>query len=713
MSNYELDIAREFVQNTDQNLFLTGKAGTGKTTFLKEVIHKIRKKSIVVAPTGVAAINAGGTTIHSMFGLPLKAFVPANDPVDHNLANNLFSLSKHFRYRSEKRNLLRELELVVIDEISMVRADILDAIDYALRFVRRSDQAFGGVQLIVIGDLYQLSPVIKQDIWYQLQPYYRSGYFFDAYSWKKSNPVMIELKHIYRQTNADFIAILNRVRVGNPTEEDIQKLNEKYVAQEEDIPSNHIVLTTHNQKAQQINLTKMRALNTKVMKYKASVKGDFNENAYPVEFVLELKIGAQVMFTRNDSEGGKYFNGKIGEVVDLKKESVKVKFDDGEVIEVEAIQWENYTYKLNPETKEVEQEKLGSFSQFPLRLAWAITIHKSQGLTFENAVLDLGNSFAYGQAYVALSRCVDLQGISLKSKLKLENIKVDQTILRYSEQESQVDYDLRLHAAKEKFAVKVLQKYFDFHPLNLKFEQWQSEIKKRKENDLPPFSYSKIAGEIQDMHNISLKFYGQLDLYARHFISEDDMIPLKSRVQKGVEYYSDRLYKNCISSVTAFYEKIAHTAGMKKIQHSTIDFLAGCWDLMDRLYSVEFYGQSLYQGEQYKRPEEWSKTNLVKAKKKETTAEVSLKLLQGGMGVDEVAALRQLKASTIESHVLSLYKEKKLDIHPFVSKEKLVNILPFFENGKKEETLTDIHRKISFDVSFFELRMVRAYMERQ
>lgn len=714
MSNYEFDIAKEYVKYTQQSLFITGKAGTGKTTFLKQVVQEVEKNFIVVAPTGVAAINAGGSTIHSMFGLPLKAFVPQNDPVDLNIANTPHSLSQHFRYRKEKRSLLQSLELLIIDEISMVRADLLDAVDCALRFVRRSAQPFGGVQLVVIGDLFQLAPVAKPNVWYQLSPYYASPYFFEANSWKQSHPIVIEFKKIYRQQNIQFIEILNRIRAGEVLSEDIEQLNLRYRAKDQTIPEQTIVLTTHNQSASTINRTQMGRLTTKSRVYKAKVQGEFSERSYPVDNDLELKVGAQVMFTRNDAEGGRYFNGKLAKVEKLENNVVTVRCEDHITVEVEPIVWENYSYKLNKETKEIEQEKIGSFAQFPLRLAWAITVHKSQGLTFEAAVLDLGQSFAFGQVYVALSRCRTLDKIWLKSKISQDNIKSDSHVMNFTRQHIwKQPYETHLAKAKQVYESERVKQLFSFSTVISELETVHSDIKKKKIEGLTPLPLRKITEDIKQLQAITIKFHRQIDYYTQHFWSTQDFIPLKNRLAQGIGYYSTEVYKNILDPLLAWYHSLDQLTTSKRTKENVIDLIKNIWDQISALYELTYINQSIYEGSKMDQPQLLQKIERLGISKKESTVDLTFKLYQQGMKIPEIAKVRNLKESTIESHIVKLCTDKKLDLFEFITKSRVVQMLPYFDTDEKDISLAKIKKEASFEVNYFELRLVRIFHQQQ
>nr|MDQ3048002.1 AAA family ATPase [Bacteroidota bacterium] len=397
-----------FINQTNKNVFLTGKAGTGKTTLLRNIVSTTYKKCLIAAPTGIAAINAGGVTIHSLFQLPFGGFIPVKETQTlHNNTklNDPVSLIRHLQMHDNKRKLLRELELLIIDEVSMLRADLLDAIDLVLRHVRRNNLPFGGVQMLFIGDMLQLPPVVKDDEWQVLRPYYNSAYFFDAVVLQKNKPVYIELDKIFRQADQRFVDLLNHLRNNELTRSDFDLLNTFYKPGYKHDPSDgYITLTTHNYKAIELNRRFLDKLQGTSRFFDAQVQDDFNENAFPLERKLELKIGAQVMFVKNDPSGNqKFFNGKIGFVASL-TDDIEVKFNDGSPsVIVSRYEWKNVKYKINEKSKEIEENIAGTFSHYPIKLAWAITVHKSQGLTFDKAIIDIGDAFAPGQVYVALS----------------------------------------------------------------------------------------------------------------------------------------------------------------------------------------------------------------------------------------------------------------------------------------------------------------------
>ncbi|MBU8911350.1 MAG: HRDC domain-containing protein [Desulfobacterales bacterium] len=461
-TNHELQLANDFVQNTDCNIFLTGKAGTGKTTFLHNLHKNTAKRMIITAPTGVAAINAGGVTLHSFFQLPFGPFVPGSDSYEHNK-------QRQFRFSKEKKQIIQSLDLLVIDEISMVRADLLDAVDAALRRHRRNNKPFGGVQLLMIGDLHQLSPVAKRNDWQLIKQYYESVYFFSSNALALTELLTIELKHIYRQSDVDFIKLLNQVRDNRLDESGMADLNRRYIPDfTPGKDQGYITLTTHNRNADSLNQTRLAALTKKEHHFKARISGDFPEHIYPTPAFLKLKEGAQVMFVRNDPSAQKlYYNGKIGRVIKISDTHISVICPkDPEKIVVEPIIWENIKYTLNDENKEIEEDIIGKFEQYPLKLAWAITIHKSQGLTFDKAIIDARAAFAHGQVYVALSRCKTLEGMVLTSHISSKGIETDKAITHFNETVSQNPPSKSLlQSAKISYQQLLLLDCFDFQPL--------------------------------------------------------------------------------------------------------------------------------------------------------------------------------------------------------------------------------------------------------
>ncbi|WP_051305536.1 helix-turn-helix domain-containing protein [Desulfogranum mediterraneum] len=466
-TNPELQLAAEFIAETDCSIFLTGKAGTGKTTFLQQLTRNPAKRLIVTAPTGVAAINAGGVTLHSFFQLPFGPFVPGSEAHADN---------RRKRFSKEKQNIIKSLDLLIIDEISMVRADMLDAVDAVLQRYRRSNAPFGGVQLLLIGDLHQLSPVVKESERPLLAQWYPSPYFFASKALAQTRLVTIELQHIYRQSDPVFIELLNGIRDNSIDAQGLERLNRRYLG-EQAAPDSQgaITLCTHNRQADALNAEQLRGLPHSSHRFAAEIEGEFPEQAQPTAPLLELKRDAQVMFIRNDPSAEKrFFNGKIGTVIRIDNDSIMVRCpDDEQPIAVKPATWENIQYTLDQEAGEIREKKIGSFAQYPLKLAWAITIHKSQGLTFDRAIIDARAAFTHGQIYVALSRCRSLEGITLSSPLAATTMETDSAVRHFLEQAQAAGLGRSyLEAEKVGYQQRLLLACFDFQQLGLALGQW-------------------------------------------------------------------------------------------------------------------------------------------------------------------------------------------------------------------------------------------------
>jgi hypothetical protein len=549
-TNPQLELAWEFIQHTNQNVFLTGKAGTGKTTFLHNLRKVSPKRMIVVAPTGVAAINAAGVTIHSFFQVSFGPQIPGtSEPSYYNRQEDQTHNKLQVRKMSrDKISIIRSLDLLVIDEISMVRTDLLDAIDEVLRRYRNRNKPFGGVQLLMIGDLQQLAPVVKDDEWEILRKYYDTPFFFSSLALKKSHFISIELKFIFRQSNQHFIDLLNKIRDNMADAETIKELNRRYQADfnpRDD--EGFITLTTHNYQAKNINEGKLTKLKGKEQKFTAKVEGDFPEYSYPTEFVLVLKQGSQVMFVKNDSSPEKaYFNGKIGRITRLSDESIEVLCPgDLEPIDVRPEVWQNMKYGINEATQEIEEQVLGTFTQIPLKLAWAITIHKSQGLTFDKAIIDARSSFAHGQVYVALSRCRSLEGLVLSTPLSMYSIKNDDTVkgfTRHVEENPASNDDLR--KSKIDFQQQLLSDLFDFNPLIRRIQQlikvWQ-ENKEALVGNLEDTVQKVLSSMKDNLVPVSEKFVVQLKQLTLENPDAELNEPLQERLRKASAWYLEKL----------------------------------------------------------------------------------------------------------------------------------------------------------------------------
>ena len=546
VTNKMFRLATELANQSSRNIFLTGKAGTGKTTFLKYIKENCLKQIAVVALTGVAAINAGGVTMHSFFQLPFSPFIP--DAGGFNRQNeeitNKNSLLSRLRMTTEKKKTLQELELLIIDEISMVRCDMLDAVDAVLRHIRRrNNEGFGGVQVLFIGDMFQLPPVIKEHEWRLLRDFYNSPYFFDSHVIKEDPPVYIEFDKIYRQSEEKFIDVLNKVR-NNELDEEGRILLEKrflpdFVRTKDD---GYIILTTHNDRARGKNETALKSLASKSISYRAEIEGDFPESAYPAEEQLLLKVGSQVMFIKNDSERIKrYFNGKIGTVTDLDDDKILVRCrDEEDEIEVTKEKWENIRYTVDKKSRQLNEEVLGSFTQYPLRLAWAITIHKSQGLTFDKVIIDAGEAFAPGQVYVALSRCTTLDGIVLQSHLRSTKIFSDERIVQFSKTNSSKNIiEQELEQSKRKYQLKTLLSLFDYNQIIGEAElliPYLIENKSSFNEDAKKW-VDAFLNKVTQLQTIAEKFQNQMRSIFDHEGNSGTNKVLSERISAGSIYF--------------------------------------------------------------------------------------------------------------------------------------------------------------------------------
>jgi len=540
-TNYELQLAVEFVQHTNRNVFLTGRAGTGKTTFLRELKNKLPKRMVVVAPTGVAAINAGGVTIHSFFQMPFGPFIPGTKR-NEGEGSPIFKLSR------EKINLIRSIDLLVIDEISMVRADLLDGIDEVLRRFKTRTAPFGGVQLLMIGDLNQLAPVVKDDEWNMLRNFYSTPFFFGSRALASTQYICIELKHVYRQTDTHFIDLLNRIRNNSLNADTLNLINSRYVPNIAlNAPEGFITLTTHNNQANTINQNRLQQLNSAETTFRAQVGGDFPEYMYPTEFDLTLKLGAQVMLVKNHSAAEKlYYNGKIGKIIEIDDETILVECPgDDAPIEVVREVWQNCKYSLNEQALEIQETVVGTFSQYPLKLAWAITIHKSQGLTFDNVIIDAQAAFAFGQVYVSLSRCRTFEGLHLNSKITERSIKTDNSIDGFTRemQENPPTHE-ELNQSKLEYEKSLVLDLFNFNgiyrvlakvakDLNENFSSFPSESLRTVEELNSTFN--------KEVQQVNEKFSSQLS----HLLAGNPNVQsnplLSERIIKASEYFIQKL----------------------------------------------------------------------------------------------------------------------------------------------------------------------------
>ena len=536
-SNPQLELAYDFLEYTGVNVFLTGKAGTGKTTFLRELKQRSPKRMIVVAPTGVAAINAGGVTIHSFFQLPFGPYVPG---VTGSTGQG-DKLQYTHKFNREKINIIKTIDLLVIDEISMVRADLLDAVDDMLRRYRSKNEPFGGVQLLLIGDLQQLAPVVKEDEWTLLKQHYASAFFFHSKALAATRYVMIELKHVYRQQDREFVNLLNRVDVSV-----LGMLNQRYIPDFKPLDEEgYITLTTHNHQAQRINDVKMAELSTKAYSFKAEVKDNFPTYSYPTEETLVLKQGAQVMFVKNDSLPEKrYYNGKIGEITAINDRSIEVVGkEDGLKIQVTPEEWTNTRYTLDEETREITETVEGTFKQYPLKTAWAITIHKSQGLTFERAIVDANAAFAHGQVYVALSRCKTFEGLVLSSPVTMRSLVSDGAINEFvREVEQKVPNKEELQQARQAYFRELLLEQFDYETIRWRLHYLYRVLDEQLRRLYPDWvERYRVAGTkcAEELLAVAERFQNQLERLMAEEENYEENSMIAERVRKGAEYFRE------------------------------------------------------------------------------------------------------------------------------------------------------------------------------
>lgn len=716
-NNTELRNAWDFVEHTGISIFLTGKAGTGKTTFLRTIQQRSTKRMIVVAPTGVAAINANGVTIHSFFQLPLSPFVPES------------TVKPRFEYSKQKRQIMRTLDLLIIDEISMVRADILDAIDSILRRFREHNKPFGGVQLLMIGDLQQLTPIVRPDEEKLLSRYYNTPYFFDSKALQSTQYVTIELTKVFRQQDKVFIDILNHFRDGHVSDEDFDILNKRYQPNfTPDENSDYIHLTTHNRIADNINDRQLEQIKEQAYKFCARVEGQFPENSYPADYELTLKCGAQVMFIHND-RFERYYNGKIGRITYIDNERIEVSCpNENEKIEVEPQTWENTRYTLNETTKQIEGEVLGTFTQYPLRLAWAITIHKSQGLTFEHAIIDAQQAFASGQVYVALSRCRTLEGLVLASTLNRNAVINDARVDSYIAQQNirAAESIKNLPLLKEEYYRMMLLELFNFSEIyNAESALFRTLVEHfHKHTKLIALHQATVSELKEKVLDISTKWTQYIkgisivELHNKEFLD---------RIKSSAQYFYNELSK-------IFADQIEQTKGIEsknkeaikridnnisEVEQSKQAKLLLLEDIMIEEFSTSHYLKCKQEAILISMGDEdiakqRNKKHKVEAekKKKEATHNISYKLYKAGMTLEAIAKERGLTIETIVRHIAKYVRNGELSVTNFVDDKKIAAIQNALNNIPPNEGMKYIKDVCSIDVTYSDIIFVLANNER-
>lgn len=733
-----IDAAVKFINTTSSHIFLTGKAGTGKTTFLKNLARKTHKAFVVVAPTGIAALNAGGVTIHSQFLLPRGTFLPERYlPHGFQDTGSYFStdtLGRKHPLNNDRKQVLRSIDLLVIDEVSMLRADVLDAIDYRLKAARGNFyNSFGGVQVLFIGDLYQLPPVVKGEEAQVLARYYPTPWFYEAKALQQEPFVYIELDKIFRQQDNAFINILNNLRNNCITESDIEKLNHYYQPAESITQLKEVItLTTHNYKADELNRNMLRELKSPAQYYTANIQGDFPESMYPVLQQIELKEGAQIMFIKNDSEGNAYVNGNLATVKTLSADSITVTMaETHETYTLKKETWENKKYTVNTDTRELDEEVIGTFIQYPIKLAWAITVHKSQGLTFDKAIIDVDQAFADGQVYVALSRLRSLDGLVLRTRINPRAIGTNKNIVEFSEQYNKpAQLYSELKARQQHFAFEMLSKTFDFENLikEIRFLQ-------KGHSDIPvsDMSAKPVLAQLHDSlsaeNGTTLKFKNQLD----NLLHRKDYATLLERVQKGSTYYKNLLHDNLFMLL----RHMAETKQRKRVKaylNSLQDLDQMISKKLEEVDKATLLTQAILHGKDPEGLTELAehrtatRSSMLKeiekiippvvAKQKKgtrskkgerSTYDITLDYFNAGMTIAQIAQERGLVEGTIQSHLAKAVEAGRIDVFKVVSTEKVDQIMRAIEELPEAFSSKVLYDKLDGKFSYGEIRAAMAH----
>ncbi len=710
-SNNIADKALELIENTKHHIFLTGKAGTGKTTFLHRFKEKTKKNYVVLAPTGIAAINAGGMTIHSFFRLPLRTFVPADISPNHDLVIGRRDLFKHLNYREDKKKLIRSLDVIIIDEASMLRADILDMIDISLRTTRKSQKVFGGVQMLFIGDLFQLPPVLRQHELGYFKQYYKTAFFYSAEALEHTPLFTIELLKVYRQKDNSFIHILEEIRSGTPSPEALEHLNTRYRPNDKLLSKGSIYLCTHNAQAEKINQKELEALEGNLVEYHCIVEGDFSEKIYPTDEIIRLKPGAQVMFIRNDvGQFPRYFNGKIGTVKSCNEDDVTVELDNGEEISVSQEEWTNKKYGLDSDNRVLESS-VGSFMQLPLRLAWAVTIHKSQGLTFDKMTIDAQHGFASGQVYVALSRCRTLEGISLSSKIYPRAIFVDPEIVQFHHDSVANDAIPQLiEAGKNPFAAEYISQKLNPMVLKASFQKVLPQVEAHFFGEME--EYVKVF-RLAYKYMVDIEtWWNQLSCLLTRWgdLSTDlqeNLVKIQEKSKAAILHFDTYLRELMYPAIDAVYSKIKSTKPNKELKLAYEILIQDFTFYHAEISSIYLFGEKLspeitpikkdatFQG--------------VKVRNEKIPSYYrTLQYVKDNCSPEDIAEKLNYTVSTVYTHLEKLIQENKIEesyVQKLIPKEKIKEFRDCLKD-EKYTTLTEIREKTGEHFNFNEIRLL-------